>query len=96
MASNQQAIEEEFYRISDIAELALAEKPDKAIRRIVQRERGRGVDDLTIKNRLIRSMNEAFLTIDQRSTIYFNPPDEAKKMLEREERIITQINQILP
>jgi hypothetical protein len=96
MASNQQAIEEEFYRISDIAELALAEKPDKAIRRIVQRERGRGVDDLTIKNRLIRSMNEAFLTIDQRSTLSFNPPDDAKKMLEREERIITQINQILP
>ena len=96
MASNEQAIEEEFYRISDIAELALAEKPDKAIRRIVQRERGRNIDDLTIKNRLIRSMNEAFLTIDQRRTMYFNPPDEAKKMLEREERIVNQINQILP
>ncbi len=96
MASNEQAIEEEFYRISDIAELALAEKPDKAIRRIVQRERARNIDDFTIKNRLIRSMNEAFLTIDQRRTMYFNPPDEAKKMLEREERIITQINQILP
>jgi hypothetical protein len=41
-------------------------------------------------------MNEAFLTIDQRQTIYFNPPDEAKKMLEREDIIITQINQILP
>lgn len=96
MSGNEQAIEEEFYRISDIAELALAEKPDKAIRRIVQRERGRGINDFTIKNRLIRSMNEAFLTVPQSQSRYFNPPEEAKKMFEREEKIINQINQILP
>jgi hypothetical protein len=82
-ADNEQAIEEEFYRISDIAELALAEKPEKAIRRIVARDRGRNKTDYEIKNRLIRSMNEAFLTVDRSATRYSNSVEETKKLRER-------------
>jgi hypothetical protein len=94
-ANNEQAIEEEFYRISDIAELALAEKPEKAIRRIVARDRGRNKTDYEIKNRLIRSMNEAFLTVDRSATRYSNSVEETKKLREREERIIQAINSVI-
>jgi hypothetical protein len=94
-ADNEQAIEEEFYRISDIAELALAEKPEKAIRRIVTRDRGRNKTDYEIKNRLIRSMNEAFLTVDRSATRYSNSVEETKKLREREERIIQAINSVI-
>jgi hypothetical protein len=94
-ANNEQAIEEEFYRISDIAELALAEKPEKAIRRIVARDRGRNKTDYEIKNRLIRSMNEAFLTADRRTTRYSNSDEETKKLREREDRIIQAINSVI-
>jgi hypothetical protein len=94
-ADNEQAIEEEFYRISDIAELALAEKPEKAIRRIVARDRGRNKTDYEIKNRLIRSMNEAFLTVDRSATRYSNSVEETKKLREREERIIQAINSVI-
>jgi len=95
-ADNEQAIEEEFYRISDIAELALAEKPEKAIRRIVVRDKGRNKTEFEIKNRLIRSMNEAFLTASSGTTRYFNTEEETKKLREREDRIIQAINSVLP
>jgi hypothetical protein len=95
-ADNEQAIEEEFYRISDIAELALAEKPEKAIRRIVLRDKGRNKTEFEIKNRLIRSMNEAFLTASRGTTRYYNSEEEIKKLREREDRIIQAINSVLP
>lgn len=94
-AINEEAIEEEFYRISDIAELVLAENPEKAIRRIVARDRARNKAEYEIKNRLIRSMNEAFLTADRDTTRYSNSVEETKKLREREDRIVQAINSVI-
>lgn len=94
--NNETAIQEEFYRISDIAELALADKPEKAVRRIVQRDRGRSKTDYEIKNGLIRSMNESFISVPQGTSIYFNPTAEIQKLNERENRIVSAINSVIP
>ena len=61
---NEDAIEEEFYRLADMSEILLAKKPDKAIRRIVKRERDKGRRDATIRNRLLTLFNDAFYTRD--------------------------------
>ena len=59
---NEDDIEEEFYRLADMSEILLAKKPEKAIRRIIKRERDKGVRDGKIKSRLQRLPNDAFYT----------------------------------
>lgn len=97
MSRQRNAIENEFYRISDVAEIALSSNMDKSIRRIVQRERDRGKTDREIKQQLVQSINSAFLTITPaQSTLYQTPREDAERMEKREQDIIRVINSILP
>lgn len=95
-SSNREDIIEEFYRISDVAELVLAKDPEKAVKRMVQRDRDRGKTDSQIKSKLITSINRAFYVVTpQISPQYADTDDEKEKLKIRERRITRAINSIL-
>jgi hypothetical protein len=48
--AQRETIEQEFYRISDIAEVVLSRDKEKAVKRIIKRERENGSTDTEIKN----------------------------------------------
>jgi hypothetical protein len=48
--AQRETIEKEFYRISDIAEVVLSRDKEKAVKRIIKRERENGSTDTEIKN----------------------------------------------
>jgi hypothetical protein len=93
---NEDAIVEEFYRISDIAEMLLAKEPEKAIRRMVERDKKRGKSLSDIKDKLKGSVKSAFLVVTPTmSAEYPDLSDEVEKMGERESRIISAINKVI-
>ena len=94
--NNEREIENEFYRIGDLSEMLLAKDVEKAIRRIVQRERNRGLDDFQVRARLVQEINQAFQVITQRQdSVYFTPLSDVPKIDERREKIISAINLVL-
>lgn len=93
---NEREITDEFYRIGDLSEMLLAKDVEKAIRRIVQRERNRGLDDFQVRSRLVQEINQAFQVITQRQdSVYFTPLSDVPKIDERREKIISAINLVL-
>ena len=64
-ANTEDAIQEEYYRLADTAEIVLASKPENAIKRIIKRDRDRGIADNLIRNRIINIKNEAFKTFTE-------------------------------
>lgn len=94
--SNKQAIENEFYRIGDLGEMLLSKDIEKSIRRIVDRERAKGVSDWSLRYKLIDSINNAFVIISDASPkIYNTPASEIPKIDERRDKIIDAINRVL-
>ena len=94
--SNEDAIVEEFYRISDVAELLLAKEPEKAIRRMVERDKKRGKTLPNIKSKLKESVKNAFLVVtSDMSKEYADSKEEIEKMGERESKIISAINKVI-
>ena len=90
--SNKDAIMDEFYRISDMAEILLAEKADKAIRRIVNREKGNNKSDAEIRQRLEQMAEDAFYapvqpTATAATRPYLATQEEIDKMAERKKTI---------
>lgn len=93
---NEDAIVEEFYRISDIAELVLSKEPEKAVRRMFERDKKRGKTTQQIKDKLKISVNNAFLVVTpQMDSEYFDSKEEVEKLTDREERILAAINKIV-
>jgi hypothetical protein len=93
---NEERIVEEFYRISDVAEMVLAKDPEKAIRRMVERDRKRGKSDADIKKKLRTSVNRAFYIVTPNvNDKYFDEKEDVEKLTQREKRITKSINSIL-
>lgn len=93
---NENAIVEEFYRISDIAEMLLAKEPEKAIRRMVERDKKRGKKLPDIKEKLKQSIKTAFLVVTpSMDDEYADRKEEIEKMGERESRILSAINKVI-
>jgi hypothetical protein len=93
---NEREIADEFYRIGDLSEMLLAKDVEKAIRRIVQRERNRGTFDFQIRDRLVQEINQAFQIITERQdSVYFTPLSDVPKIDERREKIVRAINLVL-
>lgn len=94
--SNEKAIEDEFYRIGDLGEMLLAKDIEKAIRRIVDRERAKGTKEWALRSKLIDSINNAFVIVtDATPKIYNTPASEIPKIDERRDKIIDAINRVL-
>lgn len=90
--SNRDAIMDEFYRISDMSEILLAEKPDKAIRRIIKREKDNNKSEAQIRQRLERIVDDAFYAPVQPAATaatkpYLATQEEIDKMQERKKEI---------
>ncbi|NBO23348.1 hypothetical protein EBU94_08450, partial [bacterium] len=76
-------------------------KPEKAIRRIIKRERDKGVRDGKIKSRLQGLPNDAFYTrpeseLDKTAKIYADKPEYIASVKKRQEEIDAIINRELP
>lgn len=99
--SNDDAIEEEFYRLADMSEILLAKKPDKAIRRIVKRERDKGKTDTAIRNRLLGLFTKAFYTrgsadLKASAKVYADDADYVERVTKRQEEIENSIRREVP
>jgi hypothetical protein len=97
-ASNEQAIRNEYYRISDIAEIVLADKPEKAIRRIIERDKNRNLSNNEIRTRLLEILRDAFYsaTSSTTNTSQYEDSNEAiTKTEERRDEITQIINRLL-
>lgn len=100
---NKEAIEKEYYRITDMAEILLAKKPEKSITRIVRREREKGVSDWRIKDRLEGTLlSDALYTrtvndgLDASAAKYADDIEYQNRVTEREEEIKRLVRQKLP
>lgn len=99
---NERGIEKEYYRMADMAEILLSKKPEKAVDRIIRRERDKNVPDKTIKKRLLTLFDDAFYT----RTINDGLEDSAKRFADdaayqervrkRKDEIENLINRRLP
>ena len=97
-AGNEQAIRNEYYRISDIAEIVLADKPEKAIRRIIERDKNRNLSNNEIRTRLLEILRDAFYsaTSSTTNTSQYEDSNEAiTKTEERRDEITQIINRLL-
>lgn len=93
---NEDKIVEEFYRISDIAELVLAKEPEKAVRRMFERDKKRGKTASQIKEKLKTSVNKAFFVVTPSiDSEYKDKKEEVEKLTDREARILAAINKIV-
>ena len=93
-ASNENAIRQEYYRISDIAEIVLADNPEKAIRKIIQRDKNRNMSNTEIRNRLLELLRDAFYSATTSTTNTSQYEDTTETITKTEERR-TEINQII-
>jgi hypothetical protein len=74
----------------------LAKDPEKAIRRMVERDRKRGKSDADIKKKLRTSVNRAFYIVTPNvNDKYFDEKEDVEKLTQREKRITKSINSIL-
>jgi hypothetical protein len=93
-SSNENAIRQEYYRISDIAEIVLADNADKAIRKIIQRDKNRNMSNTEIRNRLLELLRDAFYSATTSTTNTSQYEDTDETITKTEERR-TEINQII-
>jgi hypothetical protein len=100
-SSNENAIKQEFNRISDMAELVLATKPEKSLRRIIKRERDAGQTDTDIRDRLAEIIGDAFLTVPFNNNLpdaekpYADSKEDVDKAAKRLSEITETINRIM-
>jgi hypothetical protein len=100
-SDNEQAIKDEFQRISDMSEIVLASKPEKSLRRIIQRDRDAGKTDTEIRDRLAEIIGDAFFTIPFDKNLpadekpYADSQEDVEKAAKRLEEITQTINRIL-
>jgi hypothetical protein len=76
--------------------MVLAKDPEKAKRRMVERDRKRGKSDDDIKRKLRTSVNRAFYIVTPNvNDKYFDKKEDVEKLTQREKRITKSINSIL-
>ena len=96
----KEAIEEEFYRISDLAELVLSNQSEKSIKRMIKRDRERNQSDTEIKNRLQRVIDDAFYTTLQKDRagagIYADSLEYVAEMNDKKQKLEDILNRNLP
>jgi hypothetical protein len=96
--ANKTAIEQEFYRISDIAEILLASKPENALRRIIKREKEKNQTNQDIRDRLQRIITQAFFTKPAPSnpqSPYYDSKIDVEEGTKRMNDILDIINRLL-
>jgi hypothetical protein len=84
-----------------MAELVLATKPEKSLRRIIKRERDAGQTDTQIRDRLAEIIGDAFLTVPFNNNLpdaekpYADSKEDVDKAAKRLSEITETINRIM-